>query len=143
MKRQSPLFLKEKREKREERLAPAPKLAPTKLASQPPSSLHKCSRIIFHSKKAEDNNNKSTQPPPPPTMKFKNVNLLLSTSAAVIATAPLVSGQVSFVHSIVYLLGTCMSRVEPSRVYQSSLIDHLLIFLHNLTGHSLSRPVGS
>ena len=102
-----------------------------------------CSRIIFHSKKAEDNNNKSTQPPPPPTMKFNNVNLLLSTSAAVIATAPLVSGsgQVSFVHSIVHFLGTCMSRVEPSRVYQSSLINHLLIFLHNLTG--LSRPVGS
>ena len=90
---------------REEKDLPLPKLAPTKLASQPPSSRNfstapplytLCSRIIFHS-------NKSTQPPPPPTMKFNNVNLLLSTSAAVIATAPLVSGQVSFMHSIVCL----------------------------------------
>jgi hypothetical protein len=57
VKKTKPSFLEEKREKREERLAPA-----SSGNFSTPAPLHKCSRIIFHSKKAEDNNNKSTPP---------------------------------------------------------------------------------
>src|SRR6056300_75325 len=94
-----------------------------------------CSRIIFHSKKAEDNNNKSTQPPPPhPTMKFNHFKLLLSTSA-VIATAPLVSGQVSVLCIRLIILGLASAFASVYCYNRLSLSSHhLLIFLHNLIG---------
>jgi hypothetical protein len=43
---------------------------------------------------------------------------------------------VSFLHSV-FARHLHVSRVEPSRVHQSSLINHLLIFLHNLTGTTI------
>ena len=82
--------------------------------------------IIFHRKNYYHLKYNKVPPPPHPTMKFNHFKLLLST-AAVVATAPLASGQVSFAHSLAFWGLHAIPKCLRLRVYVI-IVSHRIIF---------------